>query len=124
MAKVIQVTQYEANDGSLFLSAAEADAHDFKLENGEKIRVMTEAFLNTKGAIDRSRNMQANVIEEFLAFTLPRLAAGTEMEEVERTVFDTPKAEKVVTEGAADEAAAATEAAPAEGEATEAAPLF
>lgn len=112
MAKVIQVTQYEANDGSLFLSAAEADAHDFKLENGEKIRVMTEAFLNTTGAIDRSRNMQANVIEAFLAFTLPRLAAGTELEEVERTVFDTPKPEKVVSEEAAAEAEKATKAEP------------
>lgn len=122
MAKVIQVTQYEANDGSLFLSAAEADAHDFKLENGEKIRIMTEAFLNTTGAIDRSRNMQANVIEAFLAFTLPRLAEGTEMQEVERTVFDTPKPEKVVSEGAADAAADAVEPAKAEGEDGEAAP--
>lgn len=106
MAKVVTVTQYEANDGSLFLSAAEADAHDFKLENGAKIDVMADAFLNTTGAIDRSRNMQRNVIEAFLAFTLPRLAAGTEMEVVERTVFDTPKPEKE----AAPEAEAKAEA--------------
>lgn len=102
MAKVVTVTQYEAQDGSLFLTEHECDAHDFKLENGAKIDVMAEAFLNTVGAIDRSRNMQKNVIEAFLAFTLPRLAAGTELEPVERTKFDTPKAEKEVVEGAAE----------------------
>ena len=45
MAKVIQVTQYEANDGSLFLTEAECDAHDFKLLNGAKIDAAKEAFL-------------------------------------------------------------------------------
>lgn len=113
MAKVIEVVQYEAQDGSRFNTAAEADAHDFKLENGAKIEVMAEAFLNTTGAIDRSRNMQKNVIEAFLAFTLPRLAAGTELEPVERTVFDTPKVEKEVAAEAtaqADEVVAGAEA--------------
>ena len=90
MAKVIQVTQYEANDGSLFLTEAECDAHDFKLLNGAKIDAAKEAFLNTTKAIDRSRNMQGNVIENFLAFYLPWVEAGEPV--VERTVFDTPKA--------------------------------
>lgn len=90
MAKVIQVTQYEANDGSLFLTEAECDAHDFKLLNGAKIDAAKEAFLNTTKAIDRSRNMQGNVIENFLAFYLPWVEAGKPV--VERTVFDTPKA--------------------------------
>lgn len=76
MAKVIQVTQYEANDGSLFLTEAECDAHDFKLLNGAKIDAAKEAFLNTTKAIDRSRNMQGNVIENFLAFYLPWVEAG------------------------------------------------
>ena len=111
MAKVVTVTQYEAQDGSLFLTEHECDAHDFKLENGAKIDVMAEAFLNTVGAIDRSRNMQKNVIEAFLAFTLPRLAAGAELEPVERTKFDTPKAEKEVVEGAAEVAAEAVDGA-------------
>ena len=48
MAKVVTVTQYEAQDGSLFLTEHECDAHDFKLENGAKIDVMAEAFLNTE----------------------------------------------------------------------------
>ena len=104
MAKVVTVTQYQANDGSLFLSEVECNAHDFKLENGEKIDVMADAFLNATGAIDRSRNMQRNVIEAFLAFTLPRLAAGEELVPVERTVFDTPKEVKVVEGEAATEA--------------------
>lgn len=123
MAKVVQITQYEANDGSLFLSEAEANAHDFKLANGAKIEKARDAFLNTIGAIDRSRSMQGNTVEAFLAFYLPWVEAGEP--EVERTVFDTPKAEKVVAEGAADEAAAATaDATTAEGDAGEAAPLF
>ena len=111
MAKVVTVIQYEAQDGSLFLTEHECDAHDFKLENGAKIDVMAEAFLNTVGAIDRSRNMQKNVIEAFLAFTLPRLAAGTELEPVERTKFDTPKAEKEAVDGAAEVAAEAVDGA-------------
>ena len=106
MAKVVTVTQYEAQDGSLFLTEHECDAHDFKLENGAKIDVIADAFLNTTGAIDRSRNMQKNVIEAFLAFHLPRVAAGTELEPVERTKFDTPKAEKEVTDAAAETAEA------------------
>ncbi|AWN08611.1 hypothetical protein HOT32_gp28 [Erwinia phage Faunus] len=106
MAKVVTVTQYEAQDGSLFLTEHECDAHDFKLENGAKIDVIADAFLNTTGAIDRSRNMQKNVIEAFLAFHLPRVAAGTELEPVERTKFDTPKAEKEVTTAAAETAEA------------------
>ena len=114
MAKVVTVTQYEAQDGSLFLTEHECDAHDFKLENGAKIDTMADNFLNATGAIDRSRNMQRNVIEAFLAFHLPRVAAGTELEPVERTKFDTPKAEKEVVEGAAEAAAEAV--AEAEGE--------
>lgn len=111
MAKVVTVTQYEANDGSLFLTAHECDAHDFKLENGAKIDAITEAYLNTVGAIDRSRNMQKNTIEAFLAFHLPRVAAGTELEPVERTKFDTPKAEKEAVDGAAEVAAEAVDGA-------------
>jgi hypothetical protein len=109
MAKAIQITQYEANDGSLFLSAAEADAHDFKLENGEKIRKAGEAFVNTIGAADRSRNMKLNTVEEFLAFYLPWVEAGEP--EVERTVFDTPKEEAKTADAdeKADEAVKATE---------------
>ena len=42
MAKIVTVTQYEANDGSLFLSEAECNAHDFKLENGAKIEAVNE----------------------------------------------------------------------------------
>lgn len=110
MAKVVTVTQYQANDGSLFLSEVECNAHDFKLENGAKIDVMADAFLNATGAIDRSRNMQRNVIEAFLAFTLPRLAAGEELVPVERTVFDTPKEVKVVEGEAATEAEGAVAA--------------
>lgn len=110
MAKAIQITQYEANDGSLFLSAAEADAHDFKLENGAAIDAATEAFVNTIGAIDRSRNMKINTAAEFLAFYLPWVEAGKPV--VERTVFDTPKEEAKTAEAdeKAGEVAQATEA--------------
>lgn len=120
MAKVIEVVQYEANDGSRFNSAVEADAHDFKLANGAKIALYTENYLNATGAIDRSRNMQKNTIEAFLSFHLGRIEAGTVEETIERTVFDTPKAEPVVVEGeaAAEPAVVAevAEQAPVEGE--------
>ena len=121
MAKVVTVTQYEANDGSLFLTAHECDAHDFKLENGAKIDAITEAYLNTVGAIDRSRNMQKNTIEAFLSYHLDRVNKGTVEEVVERTKFDTPKAEKEVVDAAAEQAEAAV-AEPVDGE--EPAPVF
>ena len=114
MAKTIEVVLYEAADGSRFDSAAAADAHDFKLANGAKITLYVENFLNATGAIDRSRNMQKNTAEAFLAYHLARIEAGTVDEVVERTVFDTPKEEKVVeTEAAAaaDEAVAGDEQA-------------
>lgn len=114
VAKVIQVVQYEANDGSIFTSAAEADAHDFKLEHGAKIEAAATAFVNTIGAIDRSRNMQINTVTNFLAFYLPWVEAGEP--EVERTVFDSPKEVKAETaeatveaEGAVAQAQAAVE---------------
>lgn len=122
MAKVVTVTQYEANDGSLFLSAAEADAHDFMLENKAEIDAATEAFVNTLGAIDRSRNMKINVASEFLAFYIPWVQAGKPV--VERTVFDTPKAEAVeVSDEAKSEVADEVAPAAAEGE-TASAELF
>lgn len=121
MAKAIVVQQYQANDGSIFLTEHEADAHDFKLENGAKIEIIVEGYLNTVGAIDRSRNMQKNTIEAFLAHYLPRVAAGTDLEPVERTVFDTPKPEK---EAAAETAAAETAADVVKGEAEAEAPVF
>lgn len=107
MAKVVTVTQYEANDGSLFNTAAECDAHDFKLENGPKIEAAKEAYLNTMKLVDRSRSMQGNTVENFLAFYLPWVEAGSPA--VERTVFDTPKPVAEVAETAGE---AAPEAAP------------
>lgn len=104
MAKIIEVVQYEAADGSRFLTEAECDAHDFKLLNGAKIEKAAVAYVNTVGAIDRSRNMQINTISNFLAFYLPWVEAGEP--DVERTVFDTPKEAAVeVAETAAAETA-------------------
>lgn len=94
MAKVIQIEMYVANDGSQFATAAEADAHDFKLENAEKITAAAEAFVNTTKRIDRARVTATNLVGEFLAFYIPWMEAGCP--EVERTEFDTPKPEKVV----------------------------
>lgn len=121
MAKVVTVTQYEANDGSLFLTEAECNAHDFMLENKAEIDAATEAFVNTIGAIDRSRNMKINTASEFLAFYIPWVQAGKPA--VERTVFDTPKEAPVVEGEAAAEAADAVAEPVAEGTEGEA-PLF
>lgn len=111
MAKIRQITQYEANDGSLFNTEAECNAHDFKLENGAKIELYTENFLNATHAIDRSRSIQGNAISAFLAFHLSRVAEGIVDEVVERTVFDTPKEPKAdaAAETAAETAADAVE---------------
>ena len=110
MAKIVTVTQYEANDGSLFLSEAECNAHDFKLENGAKIDAAVEAFANTNKLIDRSRSMQMNTAATFLAFYLPWVEAGCP--EVERVAFDTVKEVKVEEEAAVAVAEAAVEEAP------------
>jgi len=93
MAKIIQIQMFEANDGSQFATAAEADAHDFKIENAVKIAAAAEAFANTNGKIDRARVQAVNLVTEFLAFYIPWLENGSP--EVERTVFDTPKKEVV-----------------------------
>lgn len=111
MAKVVTITQYEANDGSLFLTEAECNAHDFKLENGAAIDAAAEAYANTMKLTDRSRSMQVNTVSAFLAFYLPWVEAGKP--EVERTVFDTPKDAPVVAEAAVAEVAEAVEEQPA-----------
>lgn len=119
-----QIVQFETADGSLFATEAEALAHEFKLENGETIRIAAESFVNTIGAIDRSRNMQLNTIGNFLAFYLPWKDAGSVF--VERTVEDTPKPEVVATEGEAvsDEAKAAAETVADQTPAPDAEPMF
>lgn len=116
MAKVVTVTQYEAEDGSLFLTEAECNAHDFKLKNGEMINRAAEAFANTLKAIDRSRSIKVNAATEFLAFYLPWVEAGSP--DVERTAFDTPKPEaETKAEGdAAEQAGEAVPEAPADAE--------
>lgn len=118
MAKIVTVTQYEAVDGSVFLTESECDAHEFMLENGVKINAAADAFLNTTKAIDRSRNMQLNVIKNFLAFYLPWVEAGEPV--VERTVFDTVKEEKAAT----DEEKAAVAEEVAQNEVSSGAALF
>jgi len=116
MAKVVTVVQYEAVDGSVFTSEAECNAHEFKLAHGAEIDAAAEAFLNTIGAIDRSRNMQGNVVKNFLAFYLPWVDAGKPA--VERTVFDTPK--EVVEAPVADEVKSEVAETTTEAEAEEA----
>lgn len=100
MAKIVQIQMFEANDGSQFATAAEADSYDFKLEHAAKIEAAGEAFCNTVGKIDRARVQAMNLVGEFLAFYIPWQEAG--MPEVERTAFDTPKKEiaaEVVADG-------------------------
>lgn len=89
MAKVIQITQYEANDGSMFTTEAAANAHDFMLENKAEIDRTAEMFCNSIQAIDRSRSGKTNTVSEFLAWYLPWIDAGKPG--VERVAFDTPK---------------------------------
>ncbi|MBG6242965.1 MAG: hypothetical protein EKE20_14605 [Candidatus Symbiopectobacterium sp. Dall1.0] len=96
MAKVVQIQMFEANDGSQFMTAAEADAHDFKLENQSKIDAAAEAFCNSLQKIDRARSMATNFVGEFLAFYIPWIEQGSP--EIERTAFDTPKAEKPIVD--------------------------
>lgn len=119
-----QVVKYETADGSSFDTEQEALAHEFKLENGETIRIAAESFVNTIGAIDRSRNMQLNTISNFLAFYLPWKDAGSVF--VERTVEDTPKAEPVVADGetVSDEAVAAAAEVADQAPADDAEPMF
>ena len=112
MAKLVTVVQYEAVDGSQFLSEAECNAYEFMLENKAEIDAAGEAFVNTVGAIDRSRNMKLNVVSEFLSFYIPWVEAGKPV--VERTVPDTVKEETAPAEAVAE--ASAEVAAVAEGE--------
>jgi dsDNA-binding SOS-regulon protein len=109
MAKIVQIQMFEANDGSQFATAAEADAYDFMLENKAVIDAAAEAFVNSTKRIDRARVTAANLVGEFLAFYIPWKDAGCP--EVERIAFDTPKPEKVVE---VDTTAKAEDAAPTE----------
>ena len=112
MAIVRQITQYEAKDGSLFLTEAECNQHEFLLDNKAEIDAAGEAFVNTIGACGRSRNGKLNTVSEFLSFYIPWVEAGKPV--VERTVMEPEVVEAPVAEGVAEVAADAVDGAEAE----------
>ena len=100
----VTVQKFTCEDGKQFDTAAEAEAHQFGLENAEKLEVAVESYLNKFQYKNRSRQQKKTVAKEFYAFFL-----GWDGETIERTVQD----DEVVPAVKADEAAIAAEDVPA-----------
>jgi hypothetical protein len=64
--KVVFTTQ----DGKQFEDAAVAEAHQFGLENGEKLDLGVDSYLNKFGYKNRSRMQKATIAREFYSFFL------------------------------------------------------
>ena len=80
-----QVTKvmFTCEDGKQFEDAAQAEAHQFGLENGAKLDAGVEAYLNKFAYKNRSRQQKATIAREFYSFFL-----AWDGEPIERTVMD------------------------------------
>ena len=117
-AKQVQIITTE--DGKEFTDMALAQAHQDSLDAAAIIAVPVEAYLNTRGMIDRNRKQKEGVAKDVLAFLVSAGVDLSGVEAVERTAFDTPAAEKpAASEEGSEETPAETPAASEEGEGEE-----
>lgn len=113
VAKTVEIIT--TSDGKEFANMADALAHQLLLDSAELIATPVEAYLNANQMFDRNRKQKQGVIEAFAAYLVSQGVDFSGVVAVERTVFDTPPAAKVVVEGEADaETEAAVEEAGAE----------
>lgn len=111
-AVAIQVITTE--DGKEFNSMEAAVAHQNLLDAAAVISGPVQSFLNANGMIDRNRKQKQTVVEAAFAFLVAQGVDLSGVATIERTVEDTPVAEKVVV---ADDASADAPAdAPADGD--------
>lgn len=109
--EAVQVQVITTEDGKQFDNMDAAVAHQALLDAAAVIATPVEAYLNARGFADRNRKQKESVISDFAAYLVGAGVDLSGVEAVERTVFDTPKAEKVVVEGS-DEAEATDTPAP------------
>ena len=121
MAQAIQV--WTSVDGRQFATEAEANAHEFMLENQEAIEVIAESFCNTikapkakaadpAGLVGRTRAFNKNAAVQLLSFLM---AKGVELPSDFEAVEPSEELQKLL-----DEEEAKVEAAKAKSEKTEA----
>lgn len=104
-AKKVEIVT--TSDGKEFYSMAEAEAHQFALENAEVIAGVTESYLNKREMIDRNRQQKKNVAADIIGFIIECGVDLSGLEAIERTVEDSPKVEAEAVEAdapAGDEA--------------------
>jgi len=77
------ITLYTCTDGKQFEILGEAEAHQFAIENSEKIEKAVESYLNSRELKNRSRQQKKTIAADMYAFMLT-----WDGEEIARTVFD------------------------------------
>ena len=119
-AKAVEIIT--TSDGKEFYSMAEAEAHQFALENAEVINTVTESYLNKRELIDRNRQQKKNVAADIVGFIIESGIDLSGVAVVERIKEDSPKVEVAATEEAdadTDAPADADTDAPADAETEE-----
>jgi hypothetical protein len=111
------VTLYTCTDGKQFEQIELAEAHQFGIENAEKISLAVESYLNSRLLKNRSRQQKATIAADMYAFMLTwdgKAIERTEMDDeiVEKAVevADVATAEVEVEGATTVEATAETEA--------------
>lgn len=126
-AQTVQVIKTE--DGKEFNTMEAAVAHQNLLDAAAVIAAPVQSFLNDAKMIDRNRKQKQTVAEAVMAFLVAQGVDLSGVATIERTVEDTPPAEKVVAkegEEAAGDTPADSESAetPAESKEDEGEELF
>ncbi len=99
-AKQVQVITTE--DGKEFDNMDDAITHQALLDAATVIELPVQAYLNTNKMIDRNRKQKQTVVESAFAFLVAQGIDLSNIKSIERTVFDTPAAEKVEVKDAVE----------------------
>lgn len=70
MARIVEITRYESEDGTLFNTLEEANSHDTLMKNKEHIASVVEAYADANKLVDRVRARVVKEASAFLAFYL------------------------------------------------------
>ena len=92
-AQTVQIIKTE--DGKEFASMEAAVAHQNLLDAATAIAIPVQSYLNVNKMIDRNRKQKQTVVESAFAFLVTQGVDLTNITAIERTVEDTPPAEKV-----------------------------
>ena len=92
LIQTVTKTIYTTKDGKQFETMAEAEAHQFSIENADKIALAVDSYLNSRELKNRSRKQKETIAADFYAFLLT-----WDGEMIERTVMDDEEVAPAVT---------------------------